>query len=96
MARREITDRYAGQLFGVFWTFVHPLIVILVYVFLFNFVFISKAGSDRVMPIDMTAYILSGIIPWLAFQDAMGKASTVIINNANLVKQVIFSDQYCR
>ena len=90
MARREITDRYAGQLFGVFWTFVHPLILILVYVLLFNFVFTSKVGNTHEMPLDMTAYILSGIIPWIAFQDVMGKASTVIISNANLVKQVIF------
>jgi lipopolysaccharide transport system permease protein len=90
MARREITERYAGQFFGAFWTFVHPLVTILVYVFLFNFVFVSKIGGTRAMPLDMTAYILAGIIPWLAFADALGKASTVIISNANLVKQVIF------
>jgi lipopolysaccharide transport system permease protein len=90
MARREITDRYAGQLFGLFWTFFHPLILILVYVFIFNFVFVSKVGGTLALPLDMTAYILSGIIPWLAFQDSMSKATTVITTNANLVKQVIF------
>jgi lipopolysaccharide transport system permease protein len=90
MARREITDRYAGQLFGIFWTFFHPLILILVYIFIFNFVFVSKVGGTLALPLDMTAYILSGIIPWLAFQDAMSKATTVITTNANLVKQVIF------
>ncbi len=90
MARREITDRYAGQFFGLFWTFVHPLILILVYIFLFNFVFVAKIGGSQAMPLDMTAYILAGLIPWLAFSDALGKASTVIINNANVVKQVIF------
>ncbi len=42
------------------------------------------------MPLDYTAYILSGIIPWLVFQEALSKASTVIIANANVVKQVIF------
>lgn len=90
MARREITDRYTGQLFGIFWTFVHPLILILVYVFLFNFVFVSKIGGTQALPLDMTSYILAGLIPWLAFSDAMGKSTTIIINNANLVKQVVF------
>jgi lipopolysaccharide transport system permease protein len=90
MARREITDRYAGQFFGIFWTFVHPLIVILVYLFLFTFVFTAKIGGTRALPLDYTTYILAGLIPWLAFSEAMGKASTAIINNANLVKQVIF------
>ena len=71
MARREITDRYTGQLFGIFWTFVHPLILILVYVFLFNFVFVSKIGGTQALPLDMTSYILAGLIPWLAFSDAL-------------------------
>ncbi len=90
MARREITDRYAGQVFGVFWTFVHPLMVILVYVFLFNFVYVSKIGGTQALPHDMTTYIIAGLVPWLAFSEAIGKASLVIVNNANLVKQVIF------
>jgi len=90
LARRELSDRYVGQLFGLFWTFVHPLMVMLVYVFIFNFVFVSKVGGTMEMPLDITAYILAGIIPWITFSDAMGKASTSILNNANLVKQVIF------
>ncbi len=90
LARRELSDRYVGQLFGLFWTFVHPLMVMLVYIFIFNFVFVSKVGGTLAMPLDITAYILAGIIPWITFSDAMGKASTSILNNANLVKQVIF------
>ena len=82
LARREIMDRYAGQFFGVFWTFVHPLVVILVYVFLFNFVFTSKVGGSVQMPRDMTSYILAGIIPWLTFSESMSKASTAIVANA--------------
>jgi len=90
MARREITDRYAGQFFGVMWTFVHPLITILVYVFLFTFVYTTRSSVVPGTPADLTTYILAGIIPWLAIADVMGKSSTMILNNASLVKQVIF------
>jgi len=83
-------DRYAGQFFGIFWTFVHPLVLVLVYVFLFNVVFTAKVGGNIQMPLDMTSYILAGIIPWVAFSESMSKASTAVTNNANLVKQVIF------
>ena len=38
----------------------------------------------------LTTYLLSGLIPWLSFQESMSKGSTVIVGNANLVKQVIF------
>lgn len=90
MARREISERYAGQLFGVFWTIGHPLVLVLVYVFIFGFVFKIKVGGSTAMPLDYTTYLLSGLIPWLAFQDAMSKASTAISSNAPIVKQIVF------
>jgi homopolymeric O-antigen transport system permease protein len=90
MARREISERYTGQLFGVFWAVGHPLILMLVYVYIFGVVFKVKIGGTSSMPLDYTTYLLAGLIPWLSFQDSMAKATTVIVGNANLVKQVVF------
>jgi lipopolysaccharide transport system permease protein len=90
MARREILDRYAGQYFGVFWTFFHPIVQVLIYIFLFNVVYTARTGGTMGTGSDMTVYILSGFIPWFAIQDVMAKSSGLMINNANLVKQVIF------
>lgn len=90
MARREISDRYAGQFFGLFWSFGHPLILILVYVFVFRFIFSSRIAGAVAMPMDYSTYLLAGLIPWITFQDAMTKACISIIINANVVKQVIF------
>jgi lipopolysaccharide transport system permease protein len=44
----------------------------------------------QALPLDQPTYILSGLIPWLAFSDSMSKGSTAITSAANLVKQVIF------
>ncbi len=90
LTRREISERYSGQVFGAFWAIGHPLLITLIYIFIFGFVFRARAGGTLDMPLDYTAYMLSGIIPWLVFQEAMSKASTVIISQANIVKQVIF------
>lgn len=90
LTKREIGERYSGQVFGVLWAIGHPLLLTLVYIFIFAFVFRARVGGTIDMPLDYTAYILSGIIPWLVFQESLGKASTVIIANANVVKQVIF------
>ena len=90
LTKREISERYSGQVFGALWTIGHPLLLTLVYIFIFGFVFRARVGGTIDMPLDYTAYMLSGIIPWLVFQEALGKASTVIIANANIVKQVIF------
>jgi lipopolysaccharide transport system permease protein len=90
MTKREISDRYAGQAFGLFWALGHPLILMGVYVFIFAVVFKVRIGGTRELPLDYTTYLLSGLIPWLSFQDSMSKGSVVIVSNANLVKQVVF------
>jgi lipopolysaccharide transport system permease protein len=90
MARRELHDRYLGQVFGVLWALLHPLVLMAVYVFVFAFIFKIRLGGTEQLPLNYTVYLLSGLIPWLTFQDALAKSSTVIPNNANLVKQVIF------
>jgi lipopolysaccharide transport system permease protein len=90
MAKREIMERYSGQLFGVLWAFGHPLALMIVYAFVFGFVFKVNIGGTPGMPLDYTTYLLSGFIPWLAIQDTMSKSSTLITSNANLVKQFVF------
>ena len=90
MTKREITDRYAGQTLGVFWSIGHPLILMAVYVFIFAFVFKQTIGGTRELPLDYPTYLLCGLIPWLSFQDAINKSATAITGNANLVKQVVF------
>ncbi|MEO8358555.1 MAG: ABC transporter permease [Vicinamibacteria bacterium] len=90
LARREVSDRYAGQFFSRFWTIGHPLILLTTYVFVFGYIFKTRMGGTAGQPFDYTSYLLAGLIPWLAFQEVMAKAGSVIVANANLVKQVIF------
>jgi lipopolysaccharide transport system permease protein len=90
MTRREITDRYAGQVLGTFWAVGHPLAMIAIYLFVFGYVFRVKMGGTFELPLDYTTYLLSGLIPWMAYQESMGKATMTIVGSANLVKQVVF------
>jgi lipopolysaccharide transport system permease protein len=89
MARREVSDRYAGQVLGAVWAVGHPLLLMAVYLFVFAFVFKVRLG-DSGLPLDYSVYLLAGFIPWLAFQDCMNRGATVVTGNANLVKQVVF------
>lgn len=89
MAKREVTDRYSGQLFGALWLVLHPVALVFVYVFVFGYVLRVRIAGPA-LPYDYTTYLLAGVIPWIGFQDALTKSSTVIVSNASLVKQVIF------
>lgn len=89
LTKRDVVDRYAGQALGIFWTIAHPLFLMALYVFVFAVVFRTKiSGVD--MPQDYSTYILAGLIPWMAIQEAMIKTSMAITSNSSLVKQVVF------
>ncbi len=90
LAKREVSDKYTGQVLGKFWPIVHPLMLMAIYVFIFSVVFKVKIANEYKMPLDYTAYILSGLVPWLTFQEVMAKSSTLIVANRTLVKQVVF------
>lgn len=90
MAKREISDRYVGQVFGLAWSVGHPLFLIGIYIYVFAYVFKVKVGGSNDLPLDYTTYILCGLVPWLAMQECIIKACSVMIANSGLVKQVVF------
>jgi len=90
MAKREISDRYAGQMLGAVWAVAHPLLVMAVYLFVFGYVFKTRIGGTRELPLDYTTYLLAGLVPWLSIQEALNKAPVSVTSNASLVKQVVF------
>ena len=89
MTRREITDRYAGQLLGAAWAIGVPLVTMAVYVFAFTVLFRGRLGpADNGLA--YTAYVLAAIVPWLALQDVLGRATVCVSGSASLVKQIVF------
>lgn len=88
--RRELFDAHAGQILGGVWSLLHPLFLMMIYVFVFSFVYKSRLGGTRELPLDYTSYILSGLAPWLAIVQSLSKSTTALTSNANLIKQVVF------
>lgn len=87
---RDIRDRYIGQFLGSLWSIGHPLFLMGLYVFIFAVVFPTRLGDQFQFPRSYVSFILAGLIPWLTFQEVMGRSVTVIVNNASLVKQIVF------
>ena len=88
MARREMVDMHAGQVAGVVWLIVHPLLLFVVYAFLFTVVFkVRIAGRG---PNDYVIYLFSGLVPWLLTQDVLSRTANVLVANISIVKSVMF------
>jgi len=90
LAKRELLDRYAGQMAGAAWALLHPVLTLLVYLFLFSAILKLKIPAVGNSSGDFTIYLLAGLLPWLVMQDVAGRAATLIVSQAHLVKQVAF------
>jgi len=90
LAKRDVVDAHAGEFFGAFWTYAHPIFLMVVYGFVFNFVFRSRLPPDLIVPADYSVYLFAGLIPWISAQGAMSKGASLILAHSNLVKQVVF------
>jgi lipopolysaccharide transport system permease protein len=90
LAKRSLFGEHSGQALGAFWGLAQPLFLMLLYAFIFGVVFRVKVGGTFELPREFTVYMLAGLVPWLAFQAALLRATSSIAGNANLVKQVVF------
>ncbi|HUB83052.1 MAG TPA: ABC transporter permease [Bryobacteraceae bacterium] len=87
MVRRDILGRYRGSFAGSCWTFINPLLLMLTYFFVFGVVIRDPALSRS----EFALYFLAGMLPWLPFSEAAGRAPGVVLEHRNFVKKLVFA-----
>ncbi|HEY2016064.1 MAG TPA: ABC transporter permease [Bryobacteraceae bacterium] len=87
MVRRDVLGRYRGSFGGSFWTAINPLLLMLTYFFVFGIV-LHRAGESRTQ---FAITFLAGMLPWLAFSEAVGRSPTVMLEHRNFVKKLVFA-----
>jgi lipopolysaccharide transport system permease protein len=90
LAKRDIYDRYSGQIFGSAWALIHPVFMISVFLFMFGVVFAPEIDIDASVPVDRAVYMVSGLLAWLVASDVLARSPSIVTGQADLVKQVIF------
>ena len=81
--RKDIRGRYKASVLGVLWSFINPLLTVLVYAIVFPYLMRSTAENYIV-------YLVTGIIPWTFFQTVLNQCLTCIKSNAGIIKKVYF------
>jgi len=89
MVRRDILARYRGSFGDLLWTVLNPLLLMTTYFFVFGVVLRTRFGADSSRS-GFVLYFLAGMLPWLAFSEAIGRAPSVIVDHRNFVKKLVF------
>ena len=92
MTRRELLDRYAGNALGGLWAVAAPLLILASNVFAFMYIMRLRLGPQDT-GLGYTVYVLSGVVPWIAIGEALGRAPSAVVGSANLVKQIVFPSE---
>ena len=89
LVRRDILSRYAGSAGGAFWAILNPLLLMLTYFFIFGVVMHSRLAGDT-SATGFAFYFLAGMMPWLAFSDALSRAPGILIEHRNFIRKLVF------
>ena len=83
LVRKELRGRYKGSVLGFLWTFINPLLQLMVYTFVFSIVLPNNIDKFYL-------YLFVGLVPWLFFSGSMTGGAACIVNQKDMVKKIYF------
>jgi lipopolysaccharide transport system permease protein len=88
---RDLKARYRGSVLGFFWSFVNPLLLLLIYTFVFTVILPARFPDELAKQLQPYAlFMFCGILPWTWFSSSLLESSSVLISGGNLIKKVLF------
>jgi len=83
LVRRDLKGRYKGSVLGFLWTFINPLLQLLVYTFVFSIV--MRSGIE-----DYYLFLFVALVPWIFFSTSVSGGSSCIWAQQDMVKKIYF------
>ena len=83
---REVKTRYRGSALGWLWSLLNPLLLLLTYTVVFSLIFQPRLQGAE----PYALFLFTGLLPWLWFSGALNESTTVLQDNASLLKKVLF------
>lgn len=81
--KKEIRGKYKNSFLGVLWSFLNPLLQIIVYAVVFQVILKNPKENYAI-------FLCCGLIPWTFFSSAITRSAFTMIENGNIIKKVYF------
>ncbi|MBK5092767.1 MAG: ABC transporter permease [Actinobacteria bacterium] len=83
MVVKELKVKYKRSVLGFLWSFMNPLIMLVVFSIVFALIIPGELSW-------FVVFLMAGLLPWLFFVNSLMQAVGSIVNNPGLVKKVYF------
>lgn len=81
--KKDIRGKYKGSFLGVLWSFINPLLSVIVYAIVFSKIMRFNIENYLI-------YLITGVLPWTFFTTAINTGMNSILFNTNIIKKVYF------
>ncbi len=91
LSQRQIARSYQGSHLGLAWAFLSPLLTVVMFTLIFSEVLGIRFRAVTGDPVlNFGLYFYCGLIPFLAYSQALSTGVSVVRRNSALVKGVVF------
>lgn len=93
LVRRDFEQRFVGSAVGWVWGLIHPLVLLLSWVYVFGFLMgatAPPAAGTRYYAL----YVFSGMLPWMLFSETVQRSASSLLDHANLITKTVFPAEF--
>lgn len=83
LVRKDLRTRYKGSILGFLWTFINPLLQLVVYSVVFKTIM-------RMNIPNFSMFLFVGLLPWIFFSSSILISTSIILSNKDLIKKIFF------
>src|SRR5258708_5607157 len=89
LVRRDFEQRFVGSAAGWLWGLIHPVVLLVSWVFVFQWCLHTKLPANEVTQ-NYSLFLFCGFLPWLLFQETVMRSASSLLDHANLIKKTVF------
>lgn len=86
LVRKELRGRYKGSALGFMWTFINPLLQLMVYTLVFSVVLGSPIEKYYL-------FLFVALVPWIFFSTSLTGGASCILAQKDMVQKIYFPRQ---
>ena len=83
LVRKDLQGRYRGSVLGFLWTFLNPLLQLLVYTLVFSVILQSGIPYYYL-------HLFVALVPWIFFSSSLTTGARLVLDQKNMIKKIYF------